>query len=428
MTGVGMRPWAHRWLLRLLAALALLPCAAAQAAGDPPLRVGRVSWLAGEVTAVLAPGAAETPAQVNLPVTSGFALRTAERSRAEWRVGATAVQVNARSEFTLQRLDDGGLVIALAHGNLALHVHGLAAGEQVEVIANGLPLRLLAPGSYHVGVGPLGRRAELRVFEGRAQVALAAGPLVLGVGQQALFDVGGAALVSQGSAERTPFDDWAARRVERFEGSPAAHYLGAEMTGAEALDAHGAWRLDPRFGPLWFPRAVDNDWAPYRAGRWVELPPWGWTWVDDAPWGFAPSHYGRWVFVAGRWGWSPGPAGARSAWAPALVGFYGSGDGGRFAPAAQGEVVGWFPLAPGEAYRPAYGAGATYLQRLNAGMTAPAAAPRRWRYAQTSFAATAMPRAAFDARQPVRAARLALTPALLTAAAVRPVDAPAAAR
>ena len=34
-------------------------------------------------------------------------------------------------------------------------------------------------------------------------------------------------------------------------------------------------------------------------GRWVWTEPWGWTWVDDQPWGFAPSHYGRWVNMAG---------------------------------------------------------------------------------------------------------------------------------
>ena len=84
-------------------------------------------------------------------------------------------------------------------------------------------------------------------------------------------------------------------------------------------------------------------WAPYRYGHWVWVDPWGWTWIDDAPWGFAPFHYGRWAFAGAGWVWAPGAMAARPVYAPALVAFVGVGGVGMAA---------WFPLGPGEVYRP----------------------------------------------------------------------------
>jgi hypothetical protein len=75
-------------------------------------------------------------------------------------------------------------------------------------------------------------------------------------------------------------------------------------------------------------------WAPYRDGRWVYEPYWGWTWVSYDSWGWAPYHYGRWMYVNGGWGWWPGPAYGypfyRPIWAPAYVSFFGFGGGFGF--------------------------------------------------------------------------------------------------
>jgi hypothetical protein len=108
-------------------------------------------------------------------------------------------------------------------------------------------------------------------------------------------------------------------------------------------------------------------WAPYREGHWAWVQPWGWTWIDDEPWGFAPFHYGRWAFVAGAWSWVPGrldPA-VRPVYAPALVAFVG---GPRFGVAVGVGGVGmaaWFPLGPGEVYRPAYAVSPAYVTQIN---------------------------------------------------------------
>ncbi len=428
----GVRAWglpcACRAALAALLAWALYAPVWA-AAEDPPGRVGRVSLVAGSTDLLAEPRTEWATATLNTPVVAGTALRTAAQSRAEARIGSASVQLNGNTQLSVQALDDHSLVLVLARGNIALNLRELAAGERVEVRADEAVFTIAAPGNYHFGLAPLARRFEVRVFVGAGSFMspTAAAPLPLTTGQQAQVDPRTLAVIAQGDAQRTRFDEWAMQRAQRSERGTAGGYVSPEMTGAEELDANGRWRVEPRVGAVWYPSAVDADWAPYRAGHWAWVAPWGWTWIDDAPWGFAPFHYGRWLFLAGRWGWVPGSYVARPAFAPALVGFYGGAE------VAAAPWVGWFPLAPGEVYRPGFAASARFAQRINFGIAAaPAVAAGSYRYAQTSFAATAMSRESFGSAAPAAsAARVALTPAQLSGASVlaahgAPAPAPAA--
>ena len=408
------RPGDSAWLRALcLVVLLGVSGAPADAADDPPARVGRVSLVTGSTDAIVTAGADWEAATLNLPVTAGTALRTALQSRAEARIGSAAVQLNANTQLQVQALDDQAMMLVLDRGNVALTLRTLGAGERVEVRAGDATFLIGAPGSYHFGHAVGAHRVEVRVFAGSASLAAASSPLALAAGQQAQIDTRTLAVLAQGEAIPTRFDEWAAQRARRTERPEIERYVSAEMTGAEDLDAHGRWRVEPRVGAVWYPNAVDAEWAPYRAGRWSWVAPWGWTWVDQAPWGFAPFHYGRWLFLGGRWGWVPGSFVARPVYAPALVAFYG-------APPASGVPwVGWFPLAPGEPYRPGFTASGRYLQSINASAPAlPAAAPHNYRYAQTSFAATAVAHDAFGSAQATAAARVPLSPATLSTAGV----------
>jgi hypothetical protein len=68
--------------------------------------------------------------------------------------------------------------------------------------------------------------------------------------------------------------------------------------------------------------------------------------------------------VGGRWGWWPGSYVARPVWAPALVGFVGTGEA-SVSVGFGGPVVGWYPLAPWHSYRPYYRANNTYVTVIN---------------------------------------------------------------
>ncbi len=166
-------------------------------------------------------------------------------------------------------------------------------------------------------------------------------------------------------AQNGGFDAWVAERNRIEDQSISARYVSREVVGYQQLDIHGDWQSDPTYGDVWFPRNVDADWAPYRDGQWVNIAPWGLTWVDAAPWGFAPFHYGRWARVGPRWAWVPGRTTTRPVYSPALVGFVGGGANATLQIGDGRSGVGWFPLAPGEAWRPGYRASPRYIDQVN---------------------------------------------------------------
>lgn len=193
------------------------------------------------------------------------------------------------------------------------------------------------------------------------------------------------------------------------------------MTGYAELDTAGRWETAGDYGEVWYPDGLAG-WVPYSDGRWIWVEPWGWTWIDAAPWGFATTHYGRWAFIDGRWGWVPGTPEPYPAYAPALVGFLGGAGVGLYVAGAVGPQVGWFPLAPGEVYWPAYTRNLNYIRNINianvrnTGSIQIHGAPPR-RLAATQFAnrrfATVVPRQIFAAGGRVEpAARRLPAPAL----------------
>jgi hypothetical protein len=109
----------------------------------------------------------------------------------------------------------------------------------------------------------------------------------------------------------------------------------------DELAPHGRWFRHPRWGDVWHPTRVEQDFRPYHSGHWVNTVEFGWTWYSDYPWNDAPFHYGRWVFDPYEgWLWVPGYV-----WSPAWV-IWRSGGG----------HVGWFPMPPDDRFLGGYDA------------------------------------------------------------------------
>jgi len=347
---------------RLMALAALLLCGAVHAA-DPPSVVGRVSWLAGNVTLQATAGTRDA-ARLNLPVTSGEALATDASGRTEVWAGPTALRLDVASTLRVVTLDDTQRQFALDAGTVALRVDddGDARRSAVDT-----PLGHFAPqqsGAWRIDVRPDGGvdasalRGGMRFDGGGTTVT------VLGGQRVHLTPEGATVRVAFDAAAHDDFAAFVDARDRAYDGVQSIHHVSAQMTGVESLDHAGHWESAPEWGWVWLP-AVGADWAPYRFGRWAWIEPWGWTWVDDAPWGFAPFHYGRWALWGERWAWVPGEYVARPVYAPALVGWVGGVAPPASASVSIGANVGWFPLAPREAYVPRYTASATYLRGVN---------------------------------------------------------------
>ncbi len=353
-----------------IAAVLLVCGSRAALAADPASRVARLSDFSGAVSFAPAGSDDWAGATLNRPFTTGDRLWSDQGSRSELHVGSTALRLGQNTGATLVDLDDRNTQVKLTQGALSVRVRALPPDQTIEIDTPNLAFTPQAPGEYRLDVAPDGSSTTVTVWHGQGTAYGDDRSIPLGAGQQIRF--GGTDLAEAGGMDnpgRDGFDRWAESRDAREDASISARYVGREMTGYEALDGYGSWREEDGYGAVWVPSAVPTGWAPYRTGHWAWVAPWGWTWVDDQPWGFAPFHYGRWAYVGATWCWVPGPVVPRPVYAPALVGFVGGGGGGGVSWGINISIgspgVAWFPLAPGEAYRPVYAASPTYVTNIN---------------------------------------------------------------
>ena len=390
---------AARFLSAFTAALLLIsPNLWAQSQpADPPGRVGRVSAIEGSVQQRTPDDNDWTAANLNFPVSTGFAIAPQDGGRAELQVGSMALRVGSASELDVTKLDDRDASLTLAQGELNLRVGRVDNGERIEIVTPRGVMDVLAAGEYHVDAGTTESPTRFEVLNGQAELQRDGGNSALASGQAALINADANQSLTMAAVEPDALDQWAFARdgggaapstntasaappaaapaAGPYEAPPAAApaagpyaaqppYVSPEMTGAADLSAYGNWAPNPDYGEVWYPSGVPAGWAPYTDGHWAWVNPWGWTWIDDEPWGFAPFHYGRWADTDAGWCWVPGEVVADPIFAPALVVFLGSPDH-RFFFDRDREGIGWFPLGPREAYVPGYRTSINYVRNVN---------------------------------------------------------------
>ncbi|MDB5882204.1 MAG: hypothetical protein JWP43_2082 [Ramlibacter sp.] len=354
-------------VLRWLALLALAFAAAgASAQADPPARVAALSNTEGTVAFAAAGETEWSDAAFNRPITRGDRLWTDPGSRAQVHLGSAALHLASQTFVEVMALDDDVLQLTLNEGTLNARVRQLEGGENFEVTTPQLAFRATQPGDYRIDVDRTAGYTRVAVRSGVAMIyGAGVGVMQLRAGQQMAFAGRDLAAVAVPSPVEDAFDRWAADRNRAEDQSISARYVPREVVGYQALDANGAWSQDATYGPVWYPNLTVADWAPYRYGRWEWIAPWGWTWIDEARWGFAPFHYGRWAQIGSRWAWVPGRIDRHPVYSPALVAFVGGAGANWNLSLASGPGIGWFPLAPGEAWRPPYRASTVYLRSAN---------------------------------------------------------------
>ncbi len=327
---------------------------------DPPSRVARLGYLQGSVSFQPAGETEWVQAVPNRPMTTGDQLWTDQDSRAEVQLGSAVIRLAPNTGFSFLDLDDQTVQLQLTSGALNITVRRLGDDDDFEVDTPNQAFTVFQPGRYRVEASSDGTYTVISVRRGQGEATGAGETFTLNAGQRATFsgtDRLYAEVVDIGGPD--DFDTWSDNRDYRYDNSRSAQYLSHDVVGYEDLDDYGFWRDDPNYGHVWYPNQVAFGWAPYHAGHWDWIAPWGWTWVDDSPWGYAPFHYGRWVNAGGRWGWVSGPVAVQAVYAPALVVFIGAGGMGF------GGNVAWFPLGPREVYVPSYQVSQAYVNRVN---------------------------------------------------------------
>ncbi len=399
---------------------------------SPPAgRVGRVSGISGKAEFRAADETRWAVAETNDPMATGFALRTGVAGRAQIEIGADTIDLSDASAVEIADLDDTRLRVVLKQGRIGAILPRTGAAETVEIgLAHGNGVELSRPGDYDIDAGGDGRPPRVTVFAGRARLADGGAALGIAAGEAVQYETAAPApiAVTIRPAAGDAFAEWrrahaadAARIAASVAGSPG-------LTGLAELASAGRWQSTAAYGGVWLPTAVEDGWAPYRHGHWRWIAPWGWTWIDDQPWGFLPSHYGRWVSLGRRWAWVPGAPGGQPVFMPAVVAFLGTPGVGLSYAGGSGPAIGWFPLAPGEAYWPSYTHDLAYIRELNRSALTdlgqirlqPDGYPSEaadGRFANR-LAASVVPRPVFLAGQPVAPALLELPPQRLLNAPV----------
>jgi hypothetical protein len=339
---------------------------------DPSGRVGRLSFLEGNVTISSGDAGETQAAAVNYPLTAGDQLQTAAGARAEVQVGSSAIRLDGDTHVTFDSLDDQAVQLRLDRGSVSVRLRRLDDGQTFEIAAQGASVSLPVPGAFRVDQRENGD-LDVTARSGDAEVTTGQEAVTVRSGQALFVPMADPAryTIAQAPAPDS-WDAWVATRDRRAEQSVSTRYVSSEVEGVTDLDADGTWRVIDGYGPCWVPN-VFAGWAPYHYGRWAWVAPWGWTWIDDARWGFAPFHYGRWAFTTGVWVWVPGPIVVRPVWAPALVTWRGGIPGRRHPPDPR--HVTWMPLRPHQAYSPAYPVGPSYVRAVNNGFGAAGARP-----------------------------------------------------
>src|ERR1700736_3610649 len=113
--------------------LAFAGIASAQEPVDPPSRVARLNFLAGNVS--FRPGNVEEwgAATMNYPLTTGDHLWTDDQGGAELHVGSAALRLAGSTAFEVLNLDDRITQVSVAQGFMNIRLRHLEDGEIFEV-------------------------------------------------------------------------------------------------------------------------------------------------------------------------------------------------------------------------------------------------------------------------------------------------------
>jgi Family of unknown function (DUF6600) len=388
----------------------------------PTNRVGRISYVSGNVDLRTSAGAGWTDAELNQPVFAGEVVRTDPRARAEIRIGGNTIDLSNDAQIEIAGLQEGAAQVVLWRGRIGLRLRSsgkdqTGENEAVEIDVPQGGVWLLGAGRYDIDIGNGDGPLRVAVFDGTAHFAGAGGERRIKDGELAVLTEPGPADASPNEpVVQDEFAAWCRGRDYDETRLAAPYFISRSMTGYDELDSVGVWKIDPQYGPVWFP-TESADWAPYRFGHWSWIGRWGWTWIDDRPWGFAPSHYGRWALIHEHWAWVPGRSPERPVYSPAVVAFLGTPGVGLSS--EEGATVAWFPLAPGEVYWPSYTRDLDYVRALNAATLRDAVAievradgARALEMFNEDFAnrefATVVPRSIFTRGRPVASARITL--------------------
>src|SRR5204862_229108 len=170
-TVVARNPFSRFAMRRLafsLLAIVLIGVLPAFAQEAPPARVGRVSFVSGQLGVHLAGETAWSAAKVNYPVATGGSFWTDPKSRAELRIGSRTISFAGDTVLDVTKLDQQVMQLAVSQGRINLRVRTLLEGESIEIDLPRGAVWILQPGIYDIDSGGPDQPQRIAVFVGSA--------------------------------------------------------------------------------------------------------------------------------------------------------------------------------------------------------------------------------------------------------------------
>src|SRR5262245_8079971 len=150
--------------------LIFVASAGADAAADPPGRVGRLSLVEGDVTFHDDAAREAAPATLNWPVTGGGAISTAPDARAEVRIGSTAIRLDGSTALEFVRVDDQSIHLRLEYGAVAVRVRNREVASETVVETRDARVGFSDAGRYRIEAGRAPDTTAITAFQGAARV------------------------------------------------------------------------------------------------------------------------------------------------------------------------------------------------------------------------------------------------------------------
>ena len=147
--------------LTILTVIIATPTLAQQA---PPARVGRVSFVSGNLAFHTAGQTEWSAAAVNYPVATGASLWTDAEARAEIRIAPDTMDIASGTELDVVELDERVTRFSVPQGRIILHLRGLDQGQSAEIDIPRGAIQLQQPGYYDVDAGAQDQPARVAVF------------------------------------------------------------------------------------------------------------------------------------------------------------------------------------------------------------------------------------------------------------------------
>ena len=179
-------------------------------------RVARLDLIQGQVSFQPPTVGDWTAATLNYPVTIGDHLFAAADSRAELRIGSSAIRLGPGSSMSFLNLDDRQVQIRLDQGALILRVKVLEADDAYEVDTAEGAITILRPGEYRIDTDPEHNTTKVTVRDGDAALTSSAGGVPVHPHQTAVVAADGQAQV-QAEITQDVFDLFALQQ-DRTEG------------------------------------------------------------------------------------------------------------------------------------------------------------------------------------------------------------------